>query len=98
MKIVNVKKFVRSILIILGIIFLLSLILTKSTYSHGEKEYKTIYVSNGDTLWNIAKSESKTNNYYKNKDVRNIISDIMKENNLNNSSLNIDQKLIIPVA
>ena len=48
MKIVNVKKFVRSILIILGIIFVLSLILTKSTYSHGEKEYKTIllYIQN----------------------------------------------------
>lgn len=98
MKIVNVKKFVRSILIILGIIFVVSLILTKSTYSHGEKEYKTIYVSCGDTLWNIAKTESKTNSYYKDKDIRNIINDIMKENNLNDSTLSIDQKLIVPVA
>ena len=34
MKIKNFKKFVRSILIILGIIFILSLIIVKSTLSY----------------------------------------------------------------
>lgn len=98
MKIKNIKKFIRGILIILGIILVTSLFISKVTYSHGEKQYKTIFVSEGDTLWNIASLESKTNNYYKNKDIRNIIKDIMKENNLSNSNININQELIIPVA
>lgn len=97
MKIVNGKKFVRSILLILGILFVLSLVISKSTLSYKEMEYKTIYVSEGDTLWNIAVSESKINEYYKNKDIRDIISNIAKENNLNNSNIQVNQKLIIPV-
>ena len=63
MRITNVKKFIRSILIIMGIIFCLTLFINKSSLSHGEIEYKTIYVSEGDTLWNIAKSNQKNNGY-----------------------------------
>ena len=96
MRIKNVKKFIRSILIVLGIILALSLIISKASYSHREKTYKTIYVSEGDTLWNIAKSNQKDNQYYKNKDIRYIINDIMKINNLENSSIKINQKLEIP--
>jgi len=97
MRIANVKKFIRSILIIMGIIFCLTLFISKATLSHGETEYKTIYVSEGDTLWNIAKSNQKNNQYYKDKDVRFIISDLMKINNLSNSSININQELKIPI-
>jgi len=61
MRIANVKKFIRSILIIMGIIFCLTLFISKATLSHGETEYKTIYVSEGDTLWNIAKSNQANN-------------------------------------
>ena len=43
MKIVNIKKFIRSIAIVLLIIIGLSLIISKSAYSRGEKQYKTIY-------------------------------------------------------
>lgn len=98
MRIKNVKKFVRSILIILGIILSLTLFISKSTLSHKEIEYKTIYVSKGDTLWNIAKSNQASNQYYKNKDVRYIINDLMKINNLNNSNININQELLIPIG
>lgn len=97
MKIVNFKKFIRSIIIILLVIIGLSLLVSKSAYSHGEKQYKTVCVSNGDTLWNIASSESSLNGYYKNKDIRYIINDIIKENNLTSSNLSINQKLVIPV-
>ena len=96
MKIVNLKKFIRSIIIILLVIIGLSLVISKSIYSYGEKQYKTICVSSGDTLWNIASSESNLNGYYKNKDVRYIINDIIKENNLSTSNLAINQKLKIP--
>ncbi|MDO5555092.1 MAG: LysM peptidoglycan-binding domain-containing protein [Clostridia bacterium] len=96
MKIVNKRKFITSLLLILLIISILSLIVSKSTYSCGEKQYKTIYVSTGDTLWNIANFEAKSNSYYKNKDLRYIIDDIIRINNLANSNINVDQKLLIP--
>jgi len=98
MRIANVKKFIRSILIIMGIIFCLTLFISKATLSHGETEYKTICVSEGDTLWNIAKSNQKNNAYYKDKDVRYIINDLIRINNLNNSNINVDQELLIPVV
>ena len=97
MRIKNVKKFVRSILIILGIILTLSLLISKASYSHGEKQYKSIYVSEGDTLWNIAKENQINNQYYKDKDVRYIINDLMKVNNLSNSNIQVNQELVIPV-
>lgn len=96
MKIKNVKKFIRSILIILGIALAITLLISKATLSHKEVEYKTIYVSQGDTLWNIAKDNQMTNEYYKNKDVRYIINDLMKVNNLDNSNINVNQELMIP--
>lgn len=97
MKIKNVKKFIRSILIILGIAVVITLLISKATLSHKEVEYKTICVSKGDTLWNIAKDNQKANDYYKNKDVRYIINDLMKVNDLDNSNISIDQELMIPV-
>lgn len=97
MKIKNVKKFVRSILIILGIILSISLLISKASLSYKETEYKTISVSAGDTLWEIASYNQSSNNYYENKDIRYIINDIMRINNLENSSLTVDQELLIPV-
>ena len=96
MKIKNVKKFIRSILIILGIALTITLLISKTSLSHKELEYRTIYVSQGDTLWNIAKSNQVSNEYYKGKDIRYIINDLMKVNNLDNSDITVNQKLLIP--
>lgn len=97
MKIKNIKKFIRSILIILGISILITLLISKATLSHKEIAYKTICVSQGDTLWNIAKSNQLSNEYYKDKDVRYIINDLMRINNLDSSNINVNQELLIPV-
>ena len=97
MKIVNFKKFIRSITIVLLVIIGLSLLISKSTYSHGEKQYKTVYVSKGDTIWSIAKNNQESNDYYKGKDIRYIMNDISKINNIEKSNLKIDQKLLVPV-
>ncbi len=98
MKIINTKKFIRSILIILGMVFIIMILVSKSTLSHNEIEYKIIYVSEGDTLWNIAKSNQANNDYYKNRDIRYIINDLIKINNLDNSNIKVNQKLIIPAV
>lgn len=97
MKIVNLKKFIRSICLILGIIFVLSLIWAKDILSHKELEYSKLYVCKGDTLWTIAKDLQINNDYYKNKDIRYIISNIKSINNLESSTLYVDQKLMIPI-
>ena len=96
MKIVSIKKFVRSITIVLLIIVGLSLIVSNSSYSRGEKQYKTLYVSKGDTLWSIAKNNQDSNEYYKGKDIRYIMNDIAQINNIEKSDLTIDQELKIP--
>ena len=97
MKIVNKKKFIRGIVIIISIIVFIVLVsISNISLSHGDIAYKDIYVSNGETLWSIAKCQLNTNAYYSNKDVREIIRDIKTINELNSSVLQIGQKLIVP--
>lgn len=96
LKIKNLPKFIRSILIILGIIIFMNLFISNKTFSHGENNYKTIYVAKGDTLWSIAKEEKENNPYYESKDIRDIINNIKTINKLKNSDLFTNQKLIIP--
>ena len=98
MKIKNKKKFIRSILIILGITLLIIILISKATYSHKEIDYKKIYVCKGDTLWNIAKYNQINNEYYKGKDVREVLNDLIKINNLDNCNIHINQELLIPIV
>ncbi len=97
MKVVNRKKFIRSLFIILIIILFFFIIISKSSFSYIEKEYKTMYIKSGDTLWSIA-ARLQNNNYYKGRDIRLIIDDIKEINNLNNSNLSVNQELKIPVS
>ncbi len=94
MRIKNKKKFVRGILIIIAMI---SLFICKSTMSFNEQNYKIIYVSCGETLWEIAKNEQKNNSYYNNKDIREIVDNIKSINNLENSNLYEGQELKIAI-
>lgn len=96
LKIVNLPKFVRSICIIFFILLGIMFVVSNKSLSHTELEYKTIYVSQGDTLWNIAKSEQGENPYFENKDIRDIMSQIKKINELTNSELTTNQELKIP--
>lgn len=99
-RIVNMKKFVRSILILLGIVIAITFISTKATLSHNEKEqpnYESIFVSQGDTLWSIATIQQQDNPYYAEKDVRFIVSELKTINKLPSGSLQVGQELKIPV-
>ncbi|MBR1654085.1 MAG: LysM peptidoglycan-binding domain-containing protein [Clostridia bacterium] len=67
------------------------------TYSRNDTSYKTIYVTQGDTLWTIATHEKEKNSYYEDDDIRDIIYDIKSINNLSVCDLKVGQKLKIPV-
>lgn len=95
LKIVNRRKFIRSIVLMFLLIIGISFIISNKSFSHTESKYKTIYVSNGDTLWSIAKEEQNSNNYYKDKNIRNIVDEIKKLNNMTSSDLKINQELKI---
>ena len=94
-KIVNLPKFIFSIILIITIILTISLFTGNKTFSHGNVSYKKIYVSNGDTLWKIAEELKETNSYYKDKETRQIIDNLKEINYLNNSSLSIGQELVV---
>lgn len=96
MKIKNRKKFILS-LSILGLIIIFTMLLTKHSFSYVESKTKIIYISSGDTLWDIALLEQKTNEYYKNKKVRQIVEDIKYKNNLSSSYIYEGQKIEISI-
>lgn len=96
-RIVNVKRFIISSTILLLSVILIITALIKITHSYNEIEYKTVYVTEGDTLWKIAEEEKINNSYYENKDIRDIIYDIKNTNKLNISNLKIGQELKIPI-
>lgn len=97
MKIVNKKKFVRSMLIIIGVIVSILFFINTTSFSHSEIEYKTVYISDGDTLWSIAREEQEENDYFTGKDIRDIISIIKTTNKLSTSNLSVNQKLSVPI-
>lgn len=98
LKIVNLKKFVVSIITILTIVLSISLFTGNKVLSRANPEYRIVIVSQGDTLWEIAKSEQQSNEYYKEKDLRYIINDLKSINNLANSNLYNNQKLLVRIS
>ncbi|MCI8636797.1 MAG: LysM peptidoglycan-binding domain-containing protein [Clostridia bacterium] len=93
--IVNKTKFIRSVIILVALIFLILLGMT-NTYSKTEVAYKENYILDGDTLWSVAEEQTNTNEYYKNKDIREVVYEIKKINNIEDGKLEIGQKIVIP--
>ena len=77
-KIVNHRKFRSRIILVVFILSCIVFNINNSVSSEEKIEYKTVTVSNGDTLWSIAKSEQETNQYYEKNDIREIISNIRR--------------------
>ncbi len=93
----NSKKIVLTIIIIILLVIGFTVLLGNGkTSSHTETSMKKIRVSYGDTLWEIAEIEAVNNDYYKKEDIRYIVKDIKRINNLKNSYLEPGQELIIP--
>ena len=95
-KIVNVKRFIIGNTILLLLIVMIVSSIFNIAYSYNNIKYKTVYVTQGDTLWKIAEVEQKNNSYYKDKDIRDIVYDIKNTNSLNVSNLTVGQELKIP--
>lgn len=92
----NVKRIIKLIVVMVVLVITILLFIHSTSLSYKDIQYREIYVCSGDTLWDIAKYEQQNNDYYKAKDIREIIFDIKKENNLSSSDLNINQKILIP--
>lgn len=92
----NVKRIIKLGIVIAVLSIMILLFIHSTSLSYKEVQYNEIYVCRGDTLWDIAKSEQENNDYYKGKDVREIIFDIKKVNNLTSPDLRVNQKLLIP--
>lgn len=90
------KKFLRLVVVGVGIMILINVIIFNKVFSHQEVNYKTVSVSNGDTLWSIAKLEKEENSFYEGRDVRDIVQEIKKINNLGTANLKVNQTLEIP--
>jgi len=85
----------RRICVVLTIVAMLSLLIT-SVYaidvnSKKQIEYKSMVVKSGDSLWSIASNNNG------NKDIRTIIREIKKINNISQNTINIGDILMVPV-
>ncbi len=96
MKKLNLKKFMKLIIVMVVLMITILLFIHSTSLSYKHTQYREIYVCSGDTLWEIAKNEQQNNDYYKGKDIREVIFHIKKINNLSGSDLSINQKLLIP--
>lgn len=91
MKIVNKRKFIKStltlIITLVSIIILVNTIINKTEYA---EKYKTIYISEDETLWSIAEEYKKPN-----QDIREYIYEIKKLNNMESATIYESQELTI---
>ena len=97
-KIINEKKFRKRLVLLAVIAFCILFNIKNTVSSETIQNYKTITVNKGDTLWSIASYEQEENRYYKDEDIRNIIYNIKKVNNLKSSDLSEKQNLKIPIV
>ncbi len=96
MRKLNVKRIIKLIAVMVVLVITILLFIHSTSLSYRDTQYREIYVCSGDTLWDIAKNEQQNNDYYKGKDIREVIFHIKKINNLPSSDLNINQKILRP--
>ncbi len=93
MKIVNKKRFTNAIGMLAIIIFLIIILI--NTFKNQPKyieTYKTVYISENETLWSIAEEYKKPN-----QDIRDYIYEIRKLNNMESAAIYEGQELTIIV-
>ncbi len=92
-RVININRFKRfmflTVLLISMITF--SSILTFNAYSKDIPQFDYIRVQQGDTLWSIAKD------YAGNKDIREVVYEISKLNNIHNAPIHPGDIIKIPL-
>lgn len=75
-------------------VFILTICIGSLTSAQATKcaETYTLCISSGDTLWEIARGANS-----RGKDIRNVIDDIMKLNNMRGTDLKIGDSITIPI-
>lgn len=88
-----VLKNKRRFIAILSVLLILSILIafTSTVYSYKVRQYETIKVQQGDTLWSIA------GEYAGNSDIRKAVFDIKKANDLKSSKILAGTEIKIPV-
>lgn len=93
MRIQNKKKFITTIGMLVMIIFLTIILVNTIVNKPEYKEtYKTIYISEDETLWSIAEEYKKPD-----QDIRDYIYEIRKLNNMESATIYEGQELTIIV-
>lgn len=83
MKVVNKKKFIKSVLITVFIVIMMCICISKAIASNEAEITEITYtVSKGETLWSIAKKYKQNN-----QDVRDYIYKIEKLNNMDSATI-----------
>lgn len=91
MRIVNKKKFISSVgMLILFITLIIMMILNFINVPEYEETYQKIIVCEDDTLWDIAEKYKKTS-----QDIREYIYEIKKLNNMESAAIYEGQELTI---
>jgi len=91
---INPFKMLRSVvcltMLVLTIIYAGNFVTGGVSASSDEVEYVTVVVRSGDTLWSIAKDNTKG-------DVRDKVKELIAFNNLDGSKVELHQRIKVPV-
>jgi LysM repeat protein len=92
-KVKDIKKFKRFMFISILLLSMITFtsILTLNAYSKDIPQFDYVSVQHGDTLWSIAKD------YASNKDIREVIYEISKLNNIHNATIHPGDIIKIPL-
>ena len=90
-KLTNKKRFIIIVCVLVSVIISTTILITKRPEGKSEEIYNEIIIKYGDTLWDIAVEISDGSI-----DVRKMVSEIRKINNMETSDLHIGQLVKIP--
>lgn len=96
LRIVNKRKFIKTNVVIIMLLILFVFAFISRTSSNTSISYKIDYVSQGETLWDIAAREAEKNKYYEGSDIRDIIYNLREINHLESANVAEGEELKIP--
>lgn len=90
------KRRRRTYTILAGIVILVTVLFNTTSLSSTQINYVDYTVSSNDTLWSIAQTIQENNINYNRTDIREIVYEIKKMNNMTTSEIFVNDTIIIP--